>query len=244
MDAKSSFPRSACHAGDTGVVLEARLRHDEGSWEGWSQGNARAFVIPAKRHLELLQMGLSWSVWPIRYRARQILAGLLEKQKGNASGLRRSVWPGLASERGGLRGPERIDNLGALGPDDARGTKEFYAYLIRLAPHDLAIRLEAIDGDDQLERVGDAHHVVDAQARARGGQVPHRARHGQVAIVGRGNAGLQDFPARGHACVVVHRPFEGSVSIHLKRNDRTTGPGQSSQRSPLQSSPFQSLSNW
>ncbi len=61
-----------------------------------------------------------------RYRARQILAGPLEKQKGIASGLRRSVWPGLASERGGLRGPERIDNLGALGADDARGTEEFY----------------------------------------------------------------------------------------------------------------------
>ena len=81
-------------------------------------------------------------------------------------------------------------------------------------------------------------------ARARGGQVPHRAGHRQVAIVGRGNPRLQDFPARGHARVAVHRPFEGSVSIHLKRNDRTTGPGQSSQRSPLQSSPSQSLNNW
>lgn len=130
------------------------------------------------------------------------------------------AWLRLASQ-GGLGVLDKSGNdLRSLWANLARGRDERDGKIGRFAPDDFAIDFDAIELDDQQERVGRTWSSPCAAARPRR-RCRERSKHGRTAIVIGDDGAFQYASPRSAAFLfwsIAHGPTQRSDSKHRRQN--------------------------
>lgn len=94
-------------------------------------------------------------------------------------------------------------DLGAFRWCEARNRKKSDRNVVAVPPNDFAVCYQAVELDDLLEYIGNAHGAGHTQPRSRVGDVAHRAWQGGVTVVERDNAAFQNPSPQRSALVLL-----------------------------------------